>query len=201
MTPMSMDDIERHLEALPREAWDRPTPPPPPWPSAAPAERAPSRRRGWLVLRPLVAAAASVVLVGAGIGAGLLLAGDDSGAPGGGPGPAAEPLRVELQPVGGRGEGATGLASIQSRPGGRAELRLAGLRPSAEGDFYELWLLGESGELVSLGSVRVPESGRARFDVQIPVDPERFQFLDLSREPADGDPSHSTISVLRGPVT
>ena len=57
-----------------------------------------------------------------------------------------------------------------------------------------------SGELVSLGSVRVPESGRATVEVQLPVDPGRFEFLDVSREPADGDPSHSTISVLRGPT-
>ena len=197
MTPMSMDDIERHLEALPPEAWERPTPPAPPWPAEEP--RRVGRRR-WITLRPLAAAAASLVLLGAGTGAGLLLSGDsgDDGTPGG---PGAAPLRVELGPVGGRGEGATGVANLQPRPGGEATLSLAGLRPSAEGDFYELWLLGEGGELVSLGSVRVPSSGRATIDVQLPVDPGRFDFIDLSREPADGDPSHSTISVLRGPVT
>ena len=110
-------------------------------------------------------------------------------------------MRVQLEPVGGRGEGADGVANVEPRPGGRATLRLAGLRPSARGDFYELWLLGADGELVSLGSLRVPGSGRAALDIELPVDPGRFRFIDLSREPADGDPSHSTISVLRGPIS
>jgi anti-sigma-K factor RskA len=90
--------------------------------------------------------------------------------------------------------------SLEPRAGGSASVRLSGLRPSKGGDFYELWLLGDGGELVSLGSVRAPASGTATIDnVQLPVDPERFRFLDVSREPADGDPGHSSMSVLRGP--
>ena len=54
--------------------------------------------------------------------------------------------------------------------------------------------------LTALGSVRVPESGEAELDVDPPVDPRDFQFLDVSREPGDGDPSHSGHSVLRGPA-
>jgi hypothetical protein len=46
-----------------------------------------------------------------------------------------------------------------------------------------------------------PEAGRTTVDVELPVDPRRFRFFDVSREPADGDPAHSTISVLRGPAT
>ena len=79
-------------------------------------------------------------------------------------------------------------------------MRVSGLRPNTDGDFYELWLLGERGELVSLGSFNVPDSGVAEIDVPVPVDPESFRYLDVSREPADGDPSHSTDSVLRGPT-
>jgi Anti-sigma-K factor rskA len=189
---MSPEDLERHLERLPREAWDRPAPPPPPWPAEEPSG---ARRRRGLFLRPLAAGAAALVLLGAGIGAGLLLSGGEDDAPGG---PETEPLRVELDPVGGRGRGAAGTARLEPRPGGRATVELAGLRPSGDRDFYELWLLGDDGELVSLGSVRVPDSGRAELDVELPVDPARFRYLDVSREPADGDPSHSTISVLRG---
>ena len=29
MSGMSRDELERHLERLPKEGWDRPTPPPP----------------------------------------------------------------------------------------------------------------------------------------------------------------------------
>jgi anti-sigma-K factor RskA len=217
-----LDDLARKLERLPREAWERPEPPEAPWaaaqpsadaqtssaaqPSAdagAPAERvaapsggrraAPERR--W-ALRPAAALLAAVALLAVGVGAGLLVAGDD-----GDQGTAPVERRVELQPVQGRGQGASGNVELVERAGGEATLRLQGLTPSARGDFYELWLLGDKGELVSLGSFRVPRSGGASLRVPLPVDPARFRYLDVSREPADGDPGHSSISVLRGPTT
>jgi anti-sigma-K factor RskA len=191
MTGMSLDDLERHLERLPREAWDRPAPPPPPWPAE---ETTPARRRR-LVLRPVAAALASIALLAVGIGAGLLVSGDDDGAGGG------DLERVELAPVVSAAENAGGTAELRPEAGGRAKVELRGLRPSGERDYYELWLLGDDGELVSLGAVRVPESGDATLDVELPVDPKRFRYLDVSREPDDGDPGHSTISILRGPVS
>jgi anti-sigma-K factor RskA len=193
MSDRSLDDLERRLQELPREAWDRPVPPPPPWPAE---EVSPARRRRF-VLRPLAAVAASVALLAVGLGAGLLLSGDEQAA-----GPGEPATRVELRPVDGRGEGATGVVRLEPRAGGRANVTLSGLRPSEGSDFYELWLLGDDGELVSLGSVRVPGSGQATLEnLQLPVDPGRFSFLDVSREPGDGDPGHSSISVLRGPST
>ena len=48
--------------------------------------------------------------------------------------------------------------------------------------------------------MRVPESGEAELDVELPVDPGDFQHLDVSREPGDGGPLHSGDSVLRGPA-
>ena len=194
MSDPSLDDLARRLEELPREAWDRPVPPPAPWPAEAAA--APARR--WrLVLRPVGGVAAAIALLAVGVGGGLLLAGDED-APAG---PQASRDRVELKPVDGRAQGATGVVSLEPQAGGRATVELSGLRPSKSGDFYELWLLGDGGELVSLGSVRVPASGRATVEnVQLPVDPARFSFLDVSREPGDGDPGHSSISVLRGPT-
>lgn len=193
MSDRQLDDLASRLEELPREAWDRPVPPPAPWPVEETA--APARRRR-LILRPLAAVAASLVLLAAGLGAGLLLSGDDDGS--GKPGTA--PARVELKPVDGRAQGATGVVSLEPQAGGSATVELSGLRPNKGDDFYELWLLGDGGELVSLGSVRVPDSGEATLEnVQLPVDPGRFSFLDVSREPGDGDPGHSSISVLRGP--
>jgi anti-sigma-K factor RskA len=192
MTGMSRDELERHLERLPKEAWDHPTPPPPPWPAEEPR---PVRRRR-LVLRPAAALLASVVLLALGIGSGLLLAGDgDEGTDGAGL------ERVQLAPVVSAAENAGGTAELKPEAGGRAKVELRGLRPSGPRDFYELWLLGDDGQLVSLGSVRVPASGDATLDVELPVDPRQFRYLDLSREPDDGDPGHSTVSILRGPVT
>ena len=193
MSGMPLDDLERHLERLPKEAWDRPTPPPPPWPAE---EARPARRRRRLVLRPVAAALASIVLLAVGIGAGLVLSNDDDDGGGGG-----DLERVQLAPVVSAAENAGGVAELRPEAGGRATVELSGLRPSGDRDFYELWLLGDDGELVSLGSVRVPESGNATLDVELPVDPKQFRYLDVSREPDDGDPGHSTISILRGPVT
>jgi anti-sigma-K factor RskA len=193
MSGMSREELERHLERLPRDAWERPTPPPPPWPAEDSPRAAPRRR---LVLRPALAALASIVLLALGVGAGLLVAGgDDEGA-------GDQDLeRVQLAPVVSAAQNAGGTAELRPEAGGRAKVELRGLRPSGPRDFYELWLLGDDGELVSLGSVRVPDSGDATLDVELPVDPKQFRYLDLSREPDDGDPSHSTISILRGPVT
>jgi Anti-sigma-K factor rskA len=177
----SLQDLERHLEQLPREGWHPPAPPPAPWPG----ER-PRRTR-----RTLVPALAGALLLCAGISIGLLASGGGNGSDG-------NPVRATLSPVGGRGAGASGVVELRPRAGGTARVALSGLRPSTRTDFYELWLLGDDGGVVSLGSVRVPASGRARLMVDLPVDPRRFRYLDVSREPADGDPSHSTISVLRG---
>ena len=75
---------------------------------------------------------------------------------------------------------------------------MSGLPPSSGDTFYELWLIGSAGELVSLGSFRVPGSGSATVTVPLPAGPERYGTIDVSREPADGDPGHSNDSVLRG---
>jgi anti-sigma-K factor RskA len=163
------------------------------------AERSPSRRArrrlfaGPLVLRPAAAALASLLLLAAGLGAGLLLGGEDGAAPDG-------PVRiVALGPVAPLGGSATGEARL-ARAGGTASVHVAGLRPSAPGAFYELWFIGADGELVSLGSFRVPASGVADVSVPLPADPGRFAALDVSVEPADGDPGHSKRSVLRAPL-
>jgi len=68
--------------------------------------------------------------------------------------------------------------------------------PPIEG-YYELWLLTADGEgLVSLG----PLSGAERVRIPSSIDTDRFSVVDISREPPDGDPGHSTDSVLRGPL-
>jgi hypothetical protein len=59
-------------------------------------------------------------------------------------------VRVALAPVQARGAGASGQVSLEPGAGSRADVRLTGLRPSESGDFYELWLIGDGGELVSV---------------------------------------------------
>ena len=66
------------------------------------------------------------------------------------------PGRAVLRSIGRPNAGAAGVAELTSRPGEDASVRVSGLRPSADGEFYELWLLGDKGKLVSLGSFAVP---------------------------------------------
>lgn len=123
--------------------------------------------------------------------AGLLIASGDSD---GTAGPA-----LALRPVDAGGPASAGTARVVDAGGGTLRLRVDGLPPSDERRFYELWLMDEGGRnLVSLGTFRVPASGGATVEVPLPADPARYRYLDVSLEPADGDPGHSGDSVLRG---
>ena len=170
------------LERLPADAWQDPAPPPLRMPLDTTPVRAPRR----LVLRPLVAATCSLALLAAGIGLGTLLDRE--------PAPSA---KLVLKPVGDLDPSASGRVSLA---GDRATVRVSGLRETDDGQFYELWLLGADKKLVGLGSFRVGADGKATLRLPVPVDPNAFQYFDLSLEPGDGDPGHSGVSVLRGPT-
>jgi anti-sigma-K factor RskA len=142
-----------------------------------------------LTLRPLVAAGLALLLLAIGAGAGQLLGSRDDGVR----------RRLALDPVEPAGGSAHGTATILAG-GGRARFTVRGLKPSAHGDFYELWLMNSADDLVSLGSFRVPASGEAEVTVPLPADPDGFAALDISAEPADGNPAHSSRSVLRAPL-
>jgi hypothetical protein len=183
--------IVTRLESLEREEWDPPKAPALVLPGTREPQRAPPRRRRVLTLRPLVAAGLALLLLAIGVGAGRLLG------EGGGP----DRGRVlALDPVEPAGRSAHGTATILGRAGGRARFVVRGLKPSANGGFYELWLMNSADDLVSLGSFRVPASGKAVVTVPLPADPDGFAALDISAEPADGNPAHSASSVLRAPL-
>ena len=105
-------------------------------------------------------------------------------------------------PVHARRAGATlVIVNLEPTPlDGEAQLVVERLQPTGDGEFYELWLLNSADDLVSLGSFRVPETGRTTVALPLPVDADRFRFFDVSREPLDGNPGHSSESVLRGPT-
>ena len=178
--------IVARLESLTADEWDPPDAPAlalPRAPEPVPAGRA--RRR--LSLRPLVALGLAAVLIAIGVGAGALLGGRD---PGG--------RVLVLAPVEPAGGSAHGTATLTRD--GRARFTVRGLEPSEDGSFYELWLMNSADDLVSLGSFRVPASGKAEVTVPLPADPDGFAALDISAEPADGNPAHSASSVLRAPL-
>jgi len=189
--------IVSRLESLDAAGWDPPAAPAlATLPRELPEPPAPARDRpAWwrraLVLRPLAAGALALVLLALGVGAGLLLGdGDDAGVSG---------QVVALAPVEPLGGAASGTATISTQDG-RANVQVRGLKPSADGDFYELWLLNSPDDLVSLGSFRVPASGEVDVSVPLPGNPDDFAALDVSVEPPDGNPAHSSRSVLRAPL-
>jgi anti-sigma-K factor RskA len=180
----------RGLGGLEAEVW-RPEPPPALGiDREALAERPRARAprdypwRSRLRRPPAVLALAATLL--ALVVAGVLLArsGDDDAAP--------PSTTLALRPLPGvRGEARLTIA------GADAELRGSGLRPSGAHDYYEAWLADARGRMISMGSFRVGRDGRVDAHMPVAVDVRRYQLVDVSLEPDDGDPAHSQRSVLR----
>lgn len=144
-----------------------------------PARPAPIWRTGWA----LAAAFVLVVVLGA---AALI----DFGGTGGGGEVVAEATLEPLAAV------EAGTASLRSEGQSRTLTIDTAELPETDG-YYELWLLAADGtEMVSLG----PVDGGERYEIPEAVDVDVFSVVDISREPTDGDPTHSTDSVLRGPL-
>jgi hypothetical protein len=144
--------------------------------------RSPRARR----LRMLLAAAA-VLVVGAGIGAGAVVL-RNSGS--GGSVVASTPLA----PIG--GTGASGTASLIEENDTRVlQVDLRASAPASDG-YYEVWLA--QSDLQHMVAVGVLHDGQGSLDLPDGLDVSSYSFVDISLEPLDGDPAHSTVSVARG---
>ncbi|HMO00425.1 MAG TPA: anti-sigma factor [Miltoncostaeaceae bacterium] len=186
-----MRAVVEGLEAVPPGGWPSGAPPAaPPLPPLPGLSR--PRRLGWRAPRPALAVAAAVALVAAGVAIGVLVTRGEDGTPPEGP-------ALALARLGDAGPAARGEARVVGGDGGGLRLDVSGLAPS-DGAFYELWLLDDGERMVSLGAFRVPASGHAQVDVPLPVPVTDFRYIDVSREPDDGNPAHSGDSVLRGPT-
>jgi anti-sigma-K factor RskA len=189
------------LEALPEEAWNLPTPPAfsslgiTDEPTVAAAR---PKRRWWPAfptLQPAVGlAAAAALLVIGGIG-GALIAGGGSSSPA-----APDGRTVVLASLATSANPASGDAKIigNSR---EIALDLSDLPENHGGSYYGVWLLNTDGTMVSLGGVHIGMDGHAVLDAPIPVDASKYEFVDVSLEPGDGNPRHSGNSVLRGRIS
>jgi anti-sigma-K factor RskA len=175
------------LEALPAEGWAPLAPPPLRMPGEEEAPAPARPRRAWL--RPVATAVAVCALLGVGVAVGLLI---DSGGSGETDGPA-----LALRPLS-RPSSAGGTARVVGRDADTLDLQVHGLAPTDGRDFYEIWLMDTAQHLVALGTFQVPSSGTATVRVPLPAKPSAYRYLDVSREPADGNPAHSGDSVLRG---
>lgn len=162
-------------------------------PSGSAGADAPAPSGRWLrrgpettIHRPALFAIAAAVLLGVVLGAAVLVdrLADRSDGP-------ETVVTGELEPVGDAGSGTVEV----TRDGDQLQLRadLVDL-PDPDG-YYEVWVGSDDlSGLVSLGPVRAD----GVYDLPAGWDPGAFPVVDVSDEPLDGDPAHSTVSVVRG---
>ena len=139
------------------------------------------RRRAW------IGVAAAVVVALAVTGGWLVSGGTSDNVV------AATPLSNEgLSPL---GSASSGKAKIVER-GTSFLLRLDVSSPPKEPESYiEVWLIDSQVKgMVSLGPFR----GNGDYPIPSGVDPAKYPIVDVSIEPADGVPTHSGVSILRG---
>ncbi len=135
----------------------------------------------------LVAAAALVGVLAGSVVTGLVLSGGDDG------GVVASADLAALPEHQG-----TGAAEVVGS-GDRRELKLDVTGLTTGDGFYEVWLLGADGKrLVSLGLL---DGSTASFPLPSQVDLADFPVVDVSLEPADGNPAHSGDSIVRGTLS
>jgi len=154
-------------------------------PTVTPLAAARSRRRmpTWLA----VAAGVAIGVAGAGV-AGSLIDSDEPAGP-------SETVvaTAALDPFG--DTGTPGTAEIRDTEQGRVLQVRIDERTAGEG-FREVWLLDpETGRLVSLGVLNGTQS---TFALPEGLELSEYPAVDVSREPFDGDPAHSTDSIARG---
>ena len=159
-----------------------------------PTEHIAPRRGGpWWRRRLVGVAAAAVVGLGLGVGIG-------TGVSGSGEEPDPAPV-VQLGPVGFADPTATGTAAMVDHDGDRRMVvELRGVTNLAGGDYLEAWLMDSTGSrLLPLGALaRHGEEFRGEFTIPAGLPTAEYDRVDVSAERFDGDPGHSTVSLLRG---
>jgi anti-sigma-K factor RskA len=95
--------------------------------------------------------------------------------------------------------GSSGTALVEKQANGARVIALT-LRTSAGDDGYrEVWLISsDARELVSLGVVH---GATGTFTVPDGLDLSKYDLVDVSSEPFDGDPTHSGDSIMRGQLS
>ncbi len=189
-TRLAADPELGALARPPRTVWENiqqalgePTAPPPVAAvTPVPGRRARSRR-SWVLVAASVAAG---VILGASV---VAVAGRDDSS-------VSQASRTSsLDPLGDHATSGT-LALTGSAP--RESLSVV-LHDTDPGDgFLEVWLLdAKTGGMVSLG---VLDGDHGSYAVPSGLDLAAYDQVDVSREPFDGDPAHSKVSLARGQV-
>jgi hypothetical protein len=157
--------------------------------NARPAETPPAKGGSnvtWL-RRPatwLAAAAAAVVIT-----TGVVVAVNQTAAP--------IPLAsARLEPL--EQFSATGSATVTEAGDGSRTIEVQLDKSEARG-YQEVWLIApDLSRLVSLG---IMNSSSGRFEVPEGLDLSGYPIVDISDEPLDGNPAHSSVSIVRGTLS
>ena len=92
--------------------------------------------------------------------------------------------------------GSTGSAVVEQTAAGARFVDVTFQAPATEGGFREVWLISsDTSQLVSLGVVR---GDTGRFTIPDGLDLTRYDLVDISEEPIDGNPERTGDSILRG---
>ena len=95
---------------------------------------------------------------------------------------------------------AQGLAAVAERGGQQQLIVQARLPRNARDEAYQVWLYNSDEDAVSLGAQVADQQGNFQGAGPLPEDYERYEFIDVSREPIRGPEAHSGDSVLRGAI-
>ena len=147
-----------------------------------------ARRRRNLIGLALVAAAVAVLAF-------ALSSGGDDPVPA--PAPAKQPAPKPAAPAAGPPVALTSLA-----PGAGGSARLSGSRlqlavSGLPAGSYAVWLFDDVSDARMVARFEGP---RANIAARLPQGFQSHRFIDISREPADGNANHSGASVLRVPL-
>jgi hypothetical protein len=97
--------------------------------------------------------------------------------------------------------GPAGIAIVASRDGKRQVIVQAAKLPANKPrEAYEVWLYNSPKDARSLGAQVTDQRGTFQGAGPLPSDYQRFQYVDVSREPINQDRTHSGNSVLRGKI-
>jgi Anti-sigma-K factor rskA len=160
--------------------------------SAAPPAEGPPLMLTSLPQRRWRLALAAVLVTVAAVGTGLVVGRAL------GPRPAPVAATVTLQHLDAPAS-ARGKATVRAKGATRQmELVTIGLPEPPPDHFYEIWLLQPStNKMLALGVL--PPSGSGSYSITAAL-MSQFSAVDVSLQENNGDPAHSEVSVLRGPV-
>jgi anti-sigma-K factor RskA len=101
---------------------------------------------------------------------------------------------VAVRTVAGQDANVRGTARLKGTgKGAQLALNVSHL-PDPGRDSYEVWLFDSVADAVPLGRFN---GTRIHLDRELPKDPAKYRWIDISLEPPDGNPNHSGESVAR----